>query len=43
MTGLAVLGLIVAALVLLDIAALGWGADSRFGADEIRGSSTRSI
>ena len=31
MTGLAVLGLIVAALVVLDLAALKWGVDTRPG------------
>jgi hypothetical protein len=31
MTGLAILGLIVAAIAALDIAALRWGVDSRIG------------
>ncbi len=44
MDGLAVLGLIVTALAALDIAALRWGVDSRFSANDLReGSSARSI
>jgi hypothetical protein len=34
MTGLAVLGLIVAALAAFDIAALRWGVDTRPGFDD---------
>ena len=33
MTGLSILGLIIGALVALDIAALRWGVDSRIGFD----------
>ena len=34
MDGLIVLGLIVAAIVALDISALRWGAESRYGFEE---------
>lgn len=40
MTGLTVLGLIIVALVALDIAALRWGVDSRPGFDN---GKTRTI
>jgi len=33
MTGLAILGLIVTAIAVLDFAALRWGVDSRIGFD----------
>ncbi|MES2210253.1 MAG: hypothetical protein V4515_08715 [Chloroflexota bacterium] len=41
MTGLAILGFIIVALAVLDIAALRWGVDSRIGFDN--GSTRTSL
>ncbi len=43
MTGLSILGIIIVALVALDVAAIRWGVDSRigFGQDSTRTSVDR--